>query len=185
MSFMCFVRYSNALIALQRIDFGAQSVRFGWKGGVIFPWQRKELLFSVDINVHNKLTFLTAKIKWILLQQRVSLPPSYHHHTINIIIVITPRCAESFNSELEKRITDAFSIFDHHGNKTVDVREVGSIVRYLGKYSSYKWLLFDNPEHNRHEQVASQLRLKSTKSYRPPSSKTRTAPYICRVSFLM
>ncbi|XP_058815906.1 dynein regulatory complex protein 8 isoform X1 [Topomyia yanbarensis] len=35
-------------------------------------------------------------------------------------------------NELEKRIADAFLIFDHHGNKTVDVREVGTILRFLG-----------------------------------------------------
>ncbi|XP_035910164.1 dynein regulatory complex protein 8 isoform X2 [Anopheles stephensi] len=35
-------------------------------------------------------------------------------------------------NELEKRIADAFLIFDHHGNKTVDVREIGTILRFLG-----------------------------------------------------
>lgn len=34
-------------------------------------------------------------------------------------------------TDLEKRITDAFLIFDHQGNKTVDVREIGTILRYL------------------------------------------------------
>lgn len=33
---------------------------------------------------------------------------------------------------MEKKIADAFLIFDHQGNKTVDVREVGTILRYLG-----------------------------------------------------
>lgn len=36
------------------------------------------------------------------------------------------------NTDLEKKIIDAFLIFDHQGNKTVDVREVGTILRYLG-----------------------------------------------------
>ncbi|KAK6623608.1 hypothetical protein RUM43_009460 [Polyplax serrata] len=36
------------------------------------------------------------------------------------------------SSDLEKRITEAFEIFDHGGNKTVDVREVGTILRSLG-----------------------------------------------------
>lgn len=35
-------------------------------------------------------------------------------------------------TDTDKRIVDAFLIFDHHGNKTVDVREVGTILRYLG-----------------------------------------------------
>lgn len=36
-------------------------------------------------------------------------------------------------TDLERKIADAFLIFDHHANKTVDVREVGTILRYLGK----------------------------------------------------
>ncbi|KXJ77661.1 hypothetical protein RP20_CCG006894 [Aedes albopictus] len=35
-------------------------------------------------------------------------------------------------NELEKRVADAFLIFDHHSNKTIDVREVGTILRFLG-----------------------------------------------------
>jgi Ca2+-binding EF-hand superfamily protein len=38
----------------------------------------------------------------------------------------------SINDDLDRKIADAFSIFDHHGQKTVDVREVGSILRFLG-----------------------------------------------------
>ncbi|XP_045462046.1 dynein regulatory complex protein 8-like [Harmonia axyridis] len=36
------------------------------------------------------------------------------------------------NNDLEKRIADAFLIFDHAGNKTVDAREISTIVRSLG-----------------------------------------------------
>lgn len=36
------------------------------------------------------------------------------------------------NSDLEKRVSEAFCIFDHHGDKTIDVREVGTVLRYLG-----------------------------------------------------
>lgn len=36
-------------------------------------------------------------------------------------------------NELEKRVADAFLIFDHHSNKTIDVREVGTILRFLGE----------------------------------------------------
>ncbi|XP_009978347.1 PREDICTED: EF-hand calcium-binding domain-containing protein 2, partial [Tauraco erythrolophus] len=35
-------------------------------------------------------------------------------------------------AEIEKKIIEAFEVFDHGGNKTVDVREIGSIVRSLG-----------------------------------------------------
>lgn len=38
----------------------------------------------------------------------------------------------SITTDLEKKIADAFLIFDHQGNKTVDVREIGTILRYLG-----------------------------------------------------
>eukprot|EP00731_Ephydatia_muelleri_P022198 Em0014g789a len=34
--------------------------------------------------------------------------------------------------EIKKRIENAFEIFDHESNKTVDVREVGTIIRSLG-----------------------------------------------------
>ncbi|KAF7265947.1 dynein regulatory complex protein 8-like isoform X3 [Rhynchophorus ferrugineus] len=36
------------------------------------------------------------------------------------------------NNDLERKIADAFEVFDHAGNKTVDIREVGTIVRGLG-----------------------------------------------------
>ncbi|XP_035178788.1 dynein regulatory complex protein 8 [Oxyura jamaicensis] len=35
-------------------------------------------------------------------------------------------------AEIEKKIIEAFEVFDHDCNKTVDVREIGSIVRSLG-----------------------------------------------------
>lgn len=38
----------------------------------------------------------------------------------------------TINNDLERRIADAFEVFDHGGNKTIDVREVGTIVRGLG-----------------------------------------------------
>ncbi|XP_032225225.2 dynein regulatory complex protein 8 [Nematostella vectensis] len=38
---------------------------------------------------------------------------------------------DSTTAELQKKISDAFDIFDHESNKTVDVREVGTIVRSL------------------------------------------------------
>ncbi|GJQ77789.1 hypothetical protein Trydic_g16050 [Trypoxylus dichotomus] len=42
-------------------------------------------------------------------------------------IIVVP-----INNDLERRIAEAFEIFDHAGNKMVDVREVGTIVRALG-----------------------------------------------------
>ncbi|RXM97729.1 putative palmitoyltransferase ZDHHC14 [Acipenser ruthenus] len=39
---------------------------------------------------------------------------------------------EAMISEIHKQITDAFDVFDHEFNKTVDVREVGTIIRSLG-----------------------------------------------------
>ncbi|EDW48656.1 GM21992 [Drosophila sechellia] len=36
------------------------------------------------------------------------------------------------NNDLEKRISDAFCVFDHHGDKFIDVREVGTVLRLLG-----------------------------------------------------
>ncbi|XP_060081662.1 dynein regulatory complex protein 8-like [Ylistrum balloti] len=38
----------------------------------------------------------------------------------------------SLLADIQKRITDAFDIFDNENNKTVDVREVGTIIRSLG-----------------------------------------------------
>ncbi|XP_025024591.1 dynein regulatory complex protein 8 [Python bivittatus] len=40
--------------------------------------------------------------------------------------------AESAIAEIQKKITDAFEVFDHECNKTVDVREIGTIIRSLG-----------------------------------------------------
>uniref|UniRef100_T1GW38 EF-hand domain-containing protein n=1 Tax=Megaselia scalaris TaxID=36166 RepID=T1GW38_MEGSC len=38
----------------------------------------------------------------------------------------------NINNDLERRVADAFLIFDIHGNKTIDVREVGTVLRFLG-----------------------------------------------------
>ncbi|XP_026685394.1 dynein regulatory complex protein 8 [Diaphorina citri] len=35
-------------------------------------------------------------------------------------------------NDFEKKIADAFDIFDHAGNKTIDCREVGTVLRALG-----------------------------------------------------
>ncbi|CAB3359988.1 Hypothetical predicted protein [Cloeon dipterum] len=35
-------------------------------------------------------------------------------------------------SNLEKKINDAFKLFDHTGSDAVDVREIGTIIRSLG-----------------------------------------------------
>jgi len=57
---------------------------------------------------------------------------------VNILVLLTLRSDHQFAvninnlSNLEKKIVEAFLIFDHHGQKTVDVREIGSILRFLG-----------------------------------------------------
>ncbi|XP_013995174.1 dynein regulatory complex protein 8 isoform X1 [Salmo salar] len=40
--------------------------------------------------------------------------------------------AEAIVSEVHKKIRAAFDVFDHELNKTVDVREIGTIIRSLG-----------------------------------------------------
>ncbi|KAL3872999.1 hypothetical protein ACJMK2_036162 [Sinanodonta woodiana] len=40
--------------------------------------------------------------------------------------------ADSLIADIQKKITEAFDIFDHESNKTVDVREIGTIIRSLG-----------------------------------------------------
>ncbi|KAK4873249.1 hypothetical protein RN001_015278 [Aquatica leii] len=43
-----------------------------------------------------------------------------------------PEIPVPITNELERRIAEAFEIFDHGGNKTIDIREVGTVVRALG-----------------------------------------------------
>ncbi|XP_071449808.1 dynein regulatory complex protein 8-like [Hetaerina americana] len=45
---------------------------------------------------------------------------------------LTSEEADQASTDLEKRIVEAFDVFDHGGSKTVDVREVGTILRALG-----------------------------------------------------
>lgn len=40
--------------------------------------------------------------------------------------------AQSVLETIQQKITDAFDTFDHESNKTVDVREISTIVRSLG-----------------------------------------------------
>ncbi|XP_038205754.1 dynein regulatory complex protein 8 [Arvicola amphibius] len=40
--------------------------------------------------------------------------------------------AEAIVAEFHKKIKDAFEVFDHETNNTVDVREIGTIIRSLG-----------------------------------------------------
>ncbi|KAG9268985.1 EF-hand calcium-binding domain-containing protein 2 [Astyanax mexicanus] len=37
-------------------------------------------------------------------------------------------------SEVQKKIRSAFDVFDHEQNQTVDVREIGTIIRSLGRF---------------------------------------------------
>ncbi|XP_069786947.1 dynein regulatory complex protein 8 isoform X2 [Narcine bancroftii] len=43
-----------------------------------------------------------------------------------------PHYSEVLIADLQKKIKDAFAVFDHEGNNTVDVREIGTIIRSLG-----------------------------------------------------
>ncbi|KAK2146484.1 hypothetical protein LSH36_605g02002 [Paralvinella palmiformis] len=40
--------------------------------------------------------------------------------------------AENLTDEIGRKIADAFDVFDHDSNKTVDVREIPNIIRSLG-----------------------------------------------------
>ncbi|XP_059841544.1 dynein regulatory complex protein 8 isoform X1 [Hypanus sabinus] len=40
--------------------------------------------------------------------------------------------AEALIADLQKKVKDAFAVFDHEDNNTVDVREIGTIIRSLG-----------------------------------------------------
>ncbi|XP_063049343.1 dynein regulatory complex protein 8 [Engraulis encrasicolus] len=44
--------------------------------------------------------------------------------------------AEAILAEVHKKISGAFDVFDHEFNKTVDVREIGTIIRSLGCFPS-------------------------------------------------
>ncbi|NXC24929.1 DRC8 protein, partial [Campylorhamphus procurvoides] len=39
-------------------------------------------------------------------------------------------------AEIEKKITEAFEVFDRESNKTVDARDIGCVVRSLGCFPS-------------------------------------------------
>ncbi|KAM8712092.1 hypothetical protein ACLKA7_012593 [Drosophila subpalustris] len=38
----------------------------------------------------------------------------------------------ALSNELEVRISEAFCIFDHHGDKYIDTRNIGNVLRFLG-----------------------------------------------------
>ena len=40
--------------------------------------------------------------------------------------------SDCLSLEVQKKVLDAFEIFDHEQNKTVDAREIGTIIRSLG-----------------------------------------------------
>ena len=40
--------------------------------------------------------------------------------------------SDSLSPEVQKKVLDAFEVFDHEQNKTVDAREIGTIIRSLG-----------------------------------------------------
>lgn len=46
--------------------------------------------------------------------------------------------ADPILADINRRIEEAFDLFDHEHNKTVDVREVGTIIRSLDCYPTEK-----------------------------------------------
>ena len=53
----------------------------------------------------------------------------------NLIIPSYPylnQNSDTLNPEVQKKVLDAFEVFDHEQNKTVDAREIGTIIRSLG-----------------------------------------------------
>ena len=54
----------------------------------------------------------------------------------NIIIPSYPyylnEHSDTLSPEVQKKVLDAFEVFDHEQNKTVDAREIGTIIRSLG-----------------------------------------------------
>ena len=47
-------------------------------------------------------------------------------------ILAPPISSDSLSIEIRQKIQDAFRVFDHENNNTVDVREIGTIIRSLG-----------------------------------------------------
>jgi len=43
-----------------------------------------------------------------------------------------PLLTVTLNNELEAQISEAFCIFDTHGDKYIDTRNVGNVLRFLG-----------------------------------------------------
>ena len=42
--------------------------------------------------------------------------------------------SDTLTADVQKKVLDAFEVFDHEQNKTVDAREIGTIIRSLGKH---------------------------------------------------
>jgi len=60
-------------------------------------------------------------------QQQLSLRPSSASSVV----------AAAANNPLHRRLTEAFTVFDHEQNRTVDAREVGAILRSLGNLTIF------------------------------------------------
>ena len=55
----------------------------------------------------------------------------------NLIIPSYPylnQNSDTLTQEVQKKVLDAFEVFDHEQNKTVDAREIGTIIRSLGNF---------------------------------------------------
>ena len=44
---------------------------------------------------------------------------------------------DTLSPEVQKKVLDAFEVFDHEQNKTVDAREIGTIIRSLGTFINF------------------------------------------------
>ena len=45
---------------------------------------------------------------------------------------------DTLSPEVQKKVLDAFEVFDHEQNKTVDAREIGTIIRSLGTFIYFR-----------------------------------------------
>jgi Ca2+-binding EF-hand superfamily protein len=54
--------------------------------------------------------------------------------SVAYVSVMKKKCLCHYYQEFQKKIQEAFEVFDHEHNNAVDVREIGTIIRSLGKF---------------------------------------------------
>ncbi|XP_065257538.1 dynein regulatory complex protein 8 [Emys orbicularis] len=93
-----------------------------WTQSLMVPIPKKGdqaislLTHQSKILLHIILKRIAPKIKNFLAKEQAGFGPK----------------REAIIADIQKKITDAFEVFDHECNKTVDVREIGTIIRSLG-----------------------------------------------------